>query len=75
MSGMINIARSEPANETAVLARLLKDESGATAIEYGMVAASITVAIVATLSTIGATLQGDWYEPIGRAIDAAVNGS
>ncbi|MXN65183.1 Flp family type IVb pilin [Stappia sp. GBMRC 2046] len=68
------MARSEPVKETTVLAKILNDESGATAIEYGMVAGSITVAIVATLSTIGATLQGDWYEPIRQAIEAAVNG-
>nr|WP_246270544.1 Flp family type IVb pilin [Hongsoonwoonella zoysiae] len=53
----------------------MNDESGTTAIEYGLVAASISIAIVATLGEVGASLQGDWYEPIRKAIEAAVNGS
>ncbi|WP_425483811.1 Flp family type IVb pilin [Hongsoonwoonella zoysiae] len=58
-----------------MLAKFLNDESGTTAIEYGLVAASISIAIVATLGEVGASLQGDWYEPIRKAIEAAVNGS
>lgn len=34
-----------------------KDESGATAIEYGMIAALIAVAIVGTLALIGPKLK------------------
>lgn len=37
--------------------RFLKDESGATAIEYGLIAALIAVAIVGTLSLIGENLD------------------
>lgn len=37
--------------------RFLKDESGATAIEYGLIAALIAVAIVGTLSSIGGNLN------------------
>ena len=37
--------------------RFLKDESGATAIEYGMIAALIAVAIIGVVSTIGGQLQ------------------
>ena len=36
----------------------LKDESGATAIEYGLIAAGISVVIIATVNTIGSTLNG-----------------
>ena len=36
----------------------LKDESGATAIEYGLIAAGISVVIIATVNTIGTTLNG-----------------
>jgi pilus assembly protein Flp/PilA len=32
--------------------RFLKDESGATAIEYGLIAAGISVAIIATLTQV-----------------------
>ena len=37
--------------------RFLKEESGATAIEYGMLAALIAVAIVATLKLLGPKLD------------------
>lgn len=39
------------------LLRFLKDESGATAIEYGLIAAGIAVAIIATVNTIGTQLN------------------
>jgi len=35
---------------------LMKDESGATAIEYGLIAALVAVAIIAVLSTLGNNL-------------------
>ena len=37
--------------------RFAKDESGATAIEYGLIAALIAVAIIAILATLGSNLQ------------------
>jgi len=35
----------------------LRDESGATAIEYGLIAAGISVAIVAVVNTLGGQVQ------------------
>jgi pilus assembly protein Flp/PilA len=35
----------------------LKDESGATAIEYGLIAAGISIAIIAVVNTLGSTLN------------------
>ncbi|MFZ0094155.1 MAG: Flp family type IVb pilin [Pseudolabrys sp.] len=35
----------------------LKNESGATAIEYGLIAAGISVVIIATVNAIGTTLN------------------
>ena len=35
----------------------LNDESGATAIEYGLIAAGISVVIIATVNAIGSTLK------------------
>ena len=35
-----------------------KDESGATAIEYGLIAAGVSVVIIATVNAIGSTLNG-----------------
>ncbi len=41
-----------------IFARFAKDESGATAIEYGLIAALISVGIIVAVSTLGGTLQG-----------------
>ena len=38
--------------------RFVKDESGATAIEYGLIAAGISVAIIAVVNGLGTKLQG-----------------
>ena len=35
----------------------LKDESGATAIEYGLIAAGIAVVIIAAVNTVGSKLN------------------
>ena len=39
------------------VARFLKDESGATAIEYGLIAAGISVAIIAVVQGLGTNLK------------------
>jgi len=44
------------------ITRILKDESGATAIEYGLIAALIAVVIIAAVSTIGKKLQSTFYK-------------
>jgi pilus assembly protein Flp/PilA len=41
----------------AVITRFLRDTSGATAIEYGLIAAGISVAIIAVVNTLGTQLQ------------------
>jgi len=38
--------------------RFAKDESGATAIEYGLIAMLIAVAIITILRTVGTSLNG-----------------
>jgi pilus assembly protein Flp/PilA len=40
-----------------LFSRFMKDESGATAIEYGLIAAGIAVAIIATVSGLGTKLK------------------
>ncbi|WP_375461749.1 Flp family type IVb pilin [uncultured Enterovirga sp.] len=40
-----------------LIKRFAKDESGATAIEYGMIAALIAVVIIVALQTIGTKLN------------------
>jgi pilus assembly protein Flp/PilA len=37
--------------------RFVRDESGATAIEYGLIAAGISVAIIAVVNTLGGQLS------------------
>jgi pilus assembly protein Flp/PilA len=41
----------------STLVKLLKNEDGATAIEYGLIAALIAVAAVATMTTVGKNLS------------------
>jgi pilus assembly protein Flp/PilA len=37
--------------------RFLKDNSGATAIEYGLIAAGISIAIIAAVNAVGTSLN------------------
>jgi pilus assembly protein Flp/PilA len=48
---------SSQENHMTVIAKFLKDESGATAIEYGLIAAGISVAIIATVQGLGTKLN------------------
>ena len=41
----------------STLARFARDEQGATAIEYGLIAAGIAVAIIAVVQGLGGKLQ------------------
>ncbi len=38
--------------------KFVKDESGATAIEYGLIAALIAVAIITAVTTLGGNISG-----------------
>jgi pilus assembly protein Flp/PilA len=51
--------RQQPGAETMiqVLKRFGQDQSGATAIEYGLIAAGIAVAIIATVQALGTQLN------------------
>ena len=50
-----------------LLSRFLKNESGATAIEYGLIAALISIAAVVTLQSIGPKLNAKF-----KAVDTAL---
>jgi pilus assembly protein Flp/PilA len=41
-----------------LIARFVKNESGATAIEYGLIAAGISLAIIAVVNGLGTNLSG-----------------
>jgi pilus assembly protein Flp/PilA len=40
-----------------LIVRFLNDDSGATAIEYGLIAAGISIAIIAAVNGLGTTLN------------------
>jgi pilus assembly protein Flp/PilA len=48
--------------------RFIRDENGATAIEYGLIASLIGVALTVSLQELGQTLSS-MFENIGRALD------
>ena len=52
---------------TKFVSRFAKDESGATAIEYGLIAALIAVVIIATVQQVGTNLKASF----GKAANAA----
>ncbi|HMF21019.1 MAG TPA: Flp family type IVb pilin [Pseudolabrys sp.] len=43
------------------ISKFLKDESAATAIEYGLIAAGISVVIIGTVNAIGSTLNTKFH--------------
>jgi len=45
---------------TKLFSRFLKDESGATAIEYGLIAALISVALITGATTLGGALNNQF---------------
>jgi len=55
---MHKVLQLDGLRQISKLFAFLKDESGATAIEYGLIAAGISVVIIATVNAIGTTLNG-----------------
>jgi len=51
----------------ASLRRFLRDEGGATAIEYAMIAAGVSVAIVVSLISLGSNVTG-FYSSVATAL-------
>jgi pilus assembly protein Flp/PilA len=49
--------RSEGPSQCNLLVRFAKDESGATAIEYGLIAAGIALVIIPVVKGLGSTLN------------------
>lgn len=50
--------------------QLIRDESGATAIEYGLIAALVAVAIIVALTALGSSLES-LFQGISDDLDAA----
>jgi pilus assembly protein Flp/PilA len=49
-------------------AAFLRDERGASAIEYALIAAGISVVISAAVLAIGSTLQNNYYQPLAEKL-------
>ena len=56
-----------------ILKKIRKDESGATAIEYGLIAALGSVAAIGALTAMGTSLQ-TMFTTVSGALSAAVGG-
>jgi len=54
----------------ALVSRFLKDESGATAIEYGLIASLIAVAIITAATTLGGNISAT-FNSISEKIQPA----
>jgi pilus assembly protein Flp/PilA len=50
----------------SIFKRFMKDESGATAIEYGLIAALISVALIAGATTLGGALNNQFKNLAGK---------
>ena len=55
----------------STIKNFLQDESGATAIEYGLIAALVSVAAVTALTSVGASLSS-MFEQVSSELDTAV---
>jgi pilus assembly protein Flp/PilA len=53
---------------TNVFARFVKDESGATAIEYGLIAALVAVICITGLTTLGGKLDALFAAVAGKLV-------
>ncbi|MBA1348765.1 MULTISPECIES: Flp family type IVb pilin [Rhizobium] len=56
---------------TKLFSRFLKDESGATAIEYGLIAALISVALITGATTLGGKI-GDTFNGLSNKMNTSV---
>ncbi|NZD61064.1 Flp family type IVb pilin [Rhizobium sp. WYCCWR 11290] len=59
---------------TKLFSRFLKDESGATAIEYGLIAALISVALITGATTLGNRI-GTTFNNLGTKMNDGVTAS
>jgi pilus assembly protein Flp/PilA len=57
---------------TKMLKKVLKDESGATAIEYGLIAGVVAVGLIGALTTLRGNLTGS-FTAVGTALTNATN--
>jgi pilus assembly protein Flp/PilA len=51
-----------------IISRFIRDESGATAIEYGLIAALVAVVIITALTTLGSKLTATFTTVSGKLL-------
>ena len=51
-----------------LFSRFVRDESGATAIEYGLIAALIAVVIITAVTAVGTNLSGTFNTIAGKVL-------
>ena len=56
-----------------IIRDVLKDESGATAIEYGLIAALVSVAAIAALTAMGSSLETMFNKVSSELSNAVAN--
>ena len=69
---MTHVGKATGFFETGLAAcaqRFSGDETGATTVEYGMIVGMISVAIIATLTSIGVTIRDDIFGVISTAMN------
>jgi pilus assembly protein Flp/PilA len=57
----------------SIVRSFIADESGATAIEYGLIAALVSVAGITALQALGSSLQSV-FNTVSSSVDQAVSG-
>ena len=63
-----------PITLTTLVGRLGRDKSGVTAIEYGLIAGAIAVAIITTVVALGGDIN-NLFAAVGSALNSASGGT
>lgn len=63
-----------PKSKTWIRTDLFSDESGATAVEYGLILALMTIALVGALATTGSSTQDKW-DGVANKVGGAMDGT
>jgi pilus assembly protein Flp/PilA len=64
--------RGRPAGEGSMRAHVLRDDRGAAAVEYSLIAALVSIAAIVALQTLGGTLA-ELFSMVGTILEAAAS--
>lgn len=73
MSGKYPFKRLPNSAFLSSVKAFLRDERGSVAMEYGVIAIMIAIAIIATLVSIGDSLRDVWFAAIADAMSSAAS--